>query len=289
MKKVVFNLVLILSIFSAGLFADVEDTVRNQIPSEYYSHGEKCGTTQLLKYKSANAERSAIVYLPYGYDENDKDTRYPVLFLQHGGGGTATTYIGPAGAPNQLIWIIDNAIAAGEIQPLIIVCGNDTGTFYLELRKFLLPAIDEKFNTIGTRDSRAFGGFSMGSVATWNVFLHDLDLVRNYIPMCGDCWACGQTGGKNFPEQTAIVLSRADKIEEFSDYRIFAATGTGDTAYPNMIPQMNAMKEMPESFKYTTKDFSEGNFMFYVVKGYVHSYNHTYEYLYNALKLYFPQ
>lgn len=288
MKKVIILYFVLSAVLSFSLFADIEDTYRQQIPSEYYSRSEKSGTTQLFKYKSAGSERSAIVYLPYGYNENDQETRYPVLFLQHGGGGTATTYIGPAGAPNQLIWIVDNAIAAGEIEPLIIVCGNDTGTFYLELRKFLLPAIDNSFNTKATRESRAFGGFSMGSVATWNVFLHDLDLIPNYIPMCGDCWACGQTGGKNFPEQTAIVLSKAAEIEKYSDYKIFAATGTGDTAYPNMVPQINAMKEL-EEFQYTTKDFSDGNFIFYVVKGYVHSYNHTYEYLYNALKLFFPK
>ncbi|MCQ2592239.1 MAG: hypothetical protein MJ188_05600 [Treponema sp.] len=266
------------------IFADLEDTKRNQIPVSYYSSCEKQGTTILYKYVSNHRARTAVVYLPYGYDENDFETTYPVLFLMHGGGGTSTSYLGTPGSPNQLCWIIDNAIENEQIQPLIIVCPNDNGAFYNELRKSLIPAIDKDFNTKADRNNRAFGGFSMGSVATWNVFLHDLDLVANFIPMSGDSWVCGNTGGKNYPEQTAIALSNADFLTDYKDsYYIFSATGTGDTAYPNLVPQINAMKKLTDSFKYTNDDFTNGNLMFYVVKGNIHSYNHTYEYIYNAL------
>lgn len=270
-----------------ALFADLEDTVRNKIPAPYYSRCEKAGTTQLFKYKNGNFDRSTVVYVPYGYDSQDGDTRYPVLYLMHGGGGSSTSYMGPAGSPNQLLWIIDNAIMNGEIKPLIIVCPNNSGSFYNELRKSLIPAIDENFNTIPDRDNRMFGGFSMGSVETWNIYMHDLDLVSKFIPMSGDSWVCGSTGGKTFSEQTAIVLSRAEHMEKYKDdFLIFAATGSSDEAHANLTPQINAMKLLTDSFKYTTKDFSEGNLMYYVVKGNVHSYTHTYEYLYNALVLF---
>lgn len=32
---------------------------------------------------------TAYVYLPYGYDEKDGDTRYDILYLMHGWGMTA--------------------------------------------------------------------------------------------------------------------------------------------------------------------------------------------------------
>lgn len=293
MKLILKNKLLSALVFSFillqfNVFADLNDTVRHAIPTEYYSRCENSGTTQLFKYISNGRARTAVIYLPFGYDENNKDTKYPVLYLMHGGGGSSTSYMGVPGAPNQLCWIIDNAIKNGEIQPLIIVCPNDNGSFYGELRKVLIPEIDDKFNTIPDREHRAFGGFSMGSVATWNVFAHDLDIIKNYIPMSGDSWICGSTGGKNFPEQTAIALSKVSFIDEFKDdFQIFAATGTGDTAYPNLSPQIAAMKNLPETFGYTTEDFSNGNLIYYVVQGFVHSYNHTYEYLYNALKLFF--
>jgi len=270
------------------LFADIEDTVRNQIPASYYSRCEKEGRTDLFSYKTPRQIKTAVVYTPYGYDETDKDTRYPVLFLMHGGGGSAANYLGPAKSPNSLCWIIDNMINEGVIEPLIVVCPNHNGSFNAELRNSLIPAIDEAYNTRADRYSRAIGGFSMGSVATWDVYRMDLDLVNYYIPMCGDSWVCGQTGGKNYPDQTASILAKANLIEEYSDFKIFAATGDKDIAYPNLTPQIQAMKKLSEVFTYTTENFEKGNLIYYVVQGYVHSYNHTYEAIYNALSLFFP-
>ncbi len=271
-----------------SVFSEIDDTVRKPIPASYYSRCENAGTTTLFTYVSGGRKRSAVVYLPFGYEQENAGVRYNVLYLMHGGGGASTSYLGPAESPNQLCWIIDNAIANGEIKPLIIVCPNDNGAFFIELRNALIPAIDSTFNTNVDRNARAFGGFSMGSVATWNVFLHNLDLIRNFIPMSGDSWVCGNLGGKNFPEKTATSLTKADFIEDYKkDYLIFAATGTNDSAYPNMSPQVAAMQQVPDYFTYTTNDFTNGNFMYYVVKGNVHSYTHTYEYVYNALKLFF--
>jgi len=275
-----------LMLLAVPLFSDTEDTVRNKIPDEFYSRCTEQGSTTLLKYKTPQQYKTAIVYTPFGYDQENKEKKYPVLYLMHGGGGSAASYIGPATSPNQLCWIIDNAIKAGVFEPVIIVCPNHNGTFYNELRNALIPAIDEAFNTYSDREHRIIGGFSMGSVATWSTFQHCLDIVKYYIPMCGDSWVCGQAGGKNFSDQTAIVLSKADKIDIYNDYKIFAATGTSDTAYPNLTPQIQAMKKLEGIFDYTTKDFSEGNLIYYIVPGNQHSYGHTYEYIYNALSLF---
>lgn len=260
-------------------------TERRQIPAPYYSRCDKAGTTVLFKYKAGNGERSAVVYLPYGYDENDAS--YPVLYLMHGGGGASTSYMGPAQSPNQLCWIMDHAIEEGDIKPLIIVCPSDTGVFWSDLRKFLIPAVDGQLRTIADREHRAFGGFSMGGVATWNVFLHDLDLVANFVPMSGDSWVCGSTGGRTFPDKTALALARADFAGDYN-FKIFAATGTSDSAYPNMQPQLAAMKNVTDTFVYCDGDFTKGNLTFYVAKGLGHQYNHTYEYIYNALKAFWP-
>jgi hypothetical protein len=72
-----------------------------------------------IRWYWANATetwRRAYIYTPPGYDD-DVDRRYPVLYLQHGGGederGWATQ--------GRMGFIMDNAIAAGRAVPMIVV------------------------------------------------------------------------------------------------------------------------------------------------------------------------
>jgi enterochelin esterase family protein len=66
--------------------------------------------------KTANAWRRIFVYTPPEYDKNT-DTRYPVLYLQHGGGEDERVWI-EMGRTNV---ILDNLLAEGKIQPFIVV------------------------------------------------------------------------------------------------------------------------------------------------------------------------
>ena len=66
--------------------------------------------------------RHAIVYLPPDYDTHSK-TRFPVLYLQHGGGEDESGWI-RQGRAN---FILDNLIAA-EPKPMIIVMANGYAT-----------------------------------------------------------------------------------------------------------------------------------------------------------------
>jgi enterochelin esterase family protein len=63
--------------------------------------------------------RHAFVYLPPDYDAQTK-TRYPVLYLQHGGGEDESGWI-RQGKAN---FILDNLIAGGSAKPMIIVMAN---------------------------------------------------------------------------------------------------------------------------------------------------------------------
>lgn len=286
-KRRFLFLSIILAVLKSPVFADLDDTLRNQIPSDYYRKCELRGHTELFTYQAGTRLEKAVVYVPYGYDPENKEVKYPVLYLMHGGGGGIGSYLGPATTPNTLANIIDNCILNKKIQPMIIVCPKNTGNFHLELRKYLISAVDEKYNTKANRENRAFGGFSMGGVETWSIFAHDLDLVKYYIPMSGDSWITGSTGGKYNSDATARFLSKSKFISDY-DYYIFAATGDRDGAYENLTPQIQAMKKLPEYFKYTTGNFSKGNLIYYVAPGHVHDYGQTYEYLYNGLQLFFP-
>ncbi len=147
--------------------------------------------------------RHALVYVPPGYDEQTKE-RYPVLYLQHGGGEDETGWIRQGHAN----FILDNLIAAGESKPMIIVmasgyaqragssppnlAGKPFGspevlkamqemwnTFDDEVTQVLIPFIDKTFRTIADRDSRAMAGLSMGGMQTYQVALNHLDLFSH--------------------------------------------------------------------------------------------------------------
>ena len=68
-----------------------------------------------------NSTRHCFVYTPAEYDQNS-DKRYPVLYLQHGGGENEY------GWPQQgrTAQIMDNLIAEGKAVPFIIVMDNGT-------------------------------------------------------------------------------------------------------------------------------------------------------------------
>jgi len=66
--------------------------------------------------KSINAWRRIFVYTPPGYDK-DLTKRYPVLYLQHGGGEDERVWI-EMGRTNL---ILDNLLAEGKINPFIVV------------------------------------------------------------------------------------------------------------------------------------------------------------------------
>ena len=147
--------------------------------------------------------RHALVYLPPDYEQQTK-TRYPVLYLQHGGGEDETGWI-RQGRAN---FIIDNLIAAGSAKPMIVVMAYGyarragqpapdltgrpfgspemmkamqemTAAFEDDVTKALIPFVDSSYRTIADRDHRAMAGLSMGGMQTFHVTLNHLDLFSH--------------------------------------------------------------------------------------------------------------
>lgn len=80
-------------------------------------HGQ---TREVYFYsKSTNATRRCYVYTPPEY-EKDTSRRFPVLYLQHGGGEDETGWA----AQGRTNFIMDNLIAAGKAKPFIIVMAS---------------------------------------------------------------------------------------------------------------------------------------------------------------------
>jgi len=177
--------------------------------------------------------RHALVYLPPGYDEQTK-RRYPVLYLQHGGGEDETGWV-RQGRAN---FILDNLIAAGSTQPMIVVMaygyarragqpipdltGKPPGSperakamldmasaFEADVTEALIPFVDSTFRTTADRDHRAMAGLSMGGMQTFHVTLRHLDLF-SYIGGFSGAGAAQMLAGEKLDARTAYNGAFAD-------------------------------------------------------------------------------
>lgn len=196
--------------------------------------------------------------------------------------------------------VLDNMISKGDIEPLIVVTPtfnggkNDTAYFHEELINNIIPLVETTYNTYAkseklvdlkaSREHRAFGGFSMGSVTTWYAYINCLDYIKYFIPLSGDCWAIAQTAGESKAMETAEYLAKVAKDGGYepNDYYIFCATGSLDIAYPNMVPQIEAMKKLDDTFIYSA-NLNKGNFYFLVCDVGTHAWNWVNHYIYDIL------
>jgi enterochelin esterase family protein len=141
---------------------------------------------------------SLVVYTPPGYEKNNAK-KYPVFYLISGTTDTEETWF-KVGKTN---FILDNLIAEGKAQPMIVVMpyGNiaariaeqkgepkpadpttrDGEDALLRMKSFsndlvnnVIPYVDKNYRTLPNKEHRAIGGFSRGGgqtlrTAFWNM------------------------------------------------------------------------------------------------------------------------
>ena len=245
------------------------------IPEDYLLPSAQSGTIEKLDY----GDKYALLYRPRG--EADR-----ILYLIHGGGGDQHAFFCPP-----FLNMIDHMIQDKALAPLFIVSpcfydpketdkmppssGRAVEKFSRELRDEIIPLAEKAAGLDIDRTRRAVSGFSMGGVATWYCFIQALDLFYWFLPLSGDCWACGETGGGSHPRETAMILASAPARQGISDFRIRAATGTRDIAFPNLDAQIKAMADYPDVFK--------DRMTYEAMEGGVHDYDTIFRYLYNLL------
>lgn len=282
-------------------------TTIEEIPDAYKTAADEQGEVVRFDYPTSAEDKYAYVYTPYGYTE---DNRYDILYVMHGGGGSAESLFGSPQNPSEMKNVIDHLIENGEMRPMLIITptfyterNNNTGVsgswdavreFPDELVNYLMPAVESNYSTYAetaddagfkkSREHRAFSGFSMGSVTTWYVFEQCLSYFHDFIPISGDSWTVGEQGGQSQPERTAETLANAVTAQGYTgtDFFIYAMTGSRDIAEPMMSAQIDAMKGQ-DVFRYTEAGRTEGNLSYRVREGGVHDMSYVRMYLYNAL------
>lgn len=161
---------------------------------------------QVIYHSKVNdTMRRCFVYTPPDYEKN-ATARYPVLYLQHGGGEDETGW--PSQGKTNLI--MDNLIAEGKAKPFIIVMDNGTWAmpgqarpaapppgaapgqrpanwpppgwadkFKKTLLEDIIPMIDATFRTIADQPHRAMAGLSMGGMQTNAIAMENLDVFSH--------------------------------------------------------------------------------------------------------------
>jgi enterochelin esterase-like enzyme len=161
-------------------FYTVKDVPHGEIRSKWYFS------------KVTNSWRRLNIYTPPGYDK-DAEKKYPVLYIQHGGGEDETGWA----VQGKTDIILDNLIAAGKAKPMLVVMANSNlpaaggagggggysaagmAGFASELLNNIVPFIESNYRVTPDAANRALAGLSMGGGQAFYVGLGNKDKFAN--------------------------------------------------------------------------------------------------------------
>ncbi len=287
------------------------------LPKGIKKPNEKAGTVTEEHYttyiyddagnKGKEVEGTVYVYTPYGYDPQKA---YNVLYLMHGGGEEVGFWFGQGdyakGGPRYnravattAVNIIDNKIANGECGEMIVVTPtfkhNGAKNFKYELRNDVVPAVEAKYASYaehdvtqeglkGSRDHRAFAGFSMGSMTT----------IFSAWDGCFDYFAyIGNLSGMDPYDEGIVesILAKMGKGGIYEDCRMkywYNGDGTEDTAEPDHVRNYAKMLELGGDMWQEGEHYEQGDNCVMVDKpGKKHNHASWMIDLYNMLNVFF--
>jgi L-ascorbate metabolism protein UlaG (beta-lactamase superfamily) len=133
------------------------------------------GEVRIVHYQSAatGGVRRMHIYVPPGYDTSQ--TRYPAMYLLHGGGDDDAGWV----AIGRANLILDNLIAQGKAKPMIVVMPSiwaldppvpadrrdaNNALFVKLLFQDVMPYVEEHYRVLASPAGRAFGGLSYPNI-----------------------------------------------------------------------------------------------------------------------------
>lgn len=197
------------------------------------------GKVSYRYYKSATlgTTRPLLVYTPPGFNANGK-TKYPVLYLIHGGSDTEETWT-KVGRANL---IADNLIAQGKAKPMIIVMpyGNVRPSpmpdFTKDVINDIIPFVEANYPVHKDSKHRAVAGFSVGGGQTLNIGLTNTDkfaYVCSYAP-----FTATDEFRQNFTNWTPDAKAMNKKLKLFT-----ISVGTEDFLYESVKQNIAMFQE----------------------------------------------
>ena len=203
--------------------------------------------------------RNMYVYTPPDYDSNGA-TKYPVLYLLHGGGederGWATQ--------GKTDLILDNLIAEGKAKPMIVIMvdGNvgfqgmgEQGLkmFESELKQSVIPFVEKTYRALTDSKNRALAGLSMGGLQTLYAGIYNHQLF-SALGVFSSGWLPNQKGISD--AQYDYIKQRVDDLN--SNLMIWVAMGgKEDIAYENCQRMLSKFKEL--GVRHTYHEYAGGH------------------------------
>lgn len=237
------------------------------VPGDYadaYAECSKPGNVEHVWYYSAENDmtRRMYVYTPAGYDRNNRNVKYPVLYLLHGGGGDedAWTTLG------RTAQILDNMIATGKAKPMIVVMPNGNPNQYAaqtlgipvktEVKKYasnfdnysslvadILPFVEKNYNVIKNRKGRAVAGLSMGGGQSFFIAFRNVNVFANVGIFSSGLIGSAAIGGAPFDAEALFpgMYTAPAKYNKFDV--IYLACGEEDGRIDGMKDFCQKLKE----------------------------------------------
>ena len=219
--------------------------------SENYKEATKRGSVSHVWYDSEllGLNRRMTVYTPYGY-ETSKKTKYPVLYLLHGGGGDEEAWSSMGRAAQ----ILDNLIEKGLAEPMIVVMPNgnpgqqaavtlnlptsdvdfrapeNANAYVTSLVKEIIPFVEKNYRAIPKKEARAIAGLSMGGGHTTSATMLFPGVFDYICPM-----SCGLRDGENVDAQMQGIKKAGYKL-------YWIGCGTDDFAWPGTETMVEILK-----------------------------------------------
>ncbi len=222
-------------------------------------------TTVWYPSPTIGQDRRMNIYTPPGYENEDRE--YPVLYLLHGGGGDEEVWL----SRGRVNYVLDNLIAAGEAQPMIVVMPNGyanyagaplnrpyateqtpgigpmiSGKFETSLVKDIVPYIEKNYRVNANPDYRSICGFSMGGYHT--------QMVTNSNP--GMFSYIGVMSMGLFSELPGVEYSKDQHLSQLKMLKntrpklYWIGMGTEDFLYEHIAPLLKLYDEVGLNYYY---------------------------------------
>jgi enterochelin esterase family protein len=210
------------------------------------------GEVRMQRYwsPSMNAWRTCYVYVPAEYDSKPSK-RYPVLYLQHGGGEDETGWA----RQGKTDIILDNLIAARKAVPMLIVMdyGQAAGDFAEILLNETIPMIDSKYLTLADARHRAMAGLSFGGGQSWSIGLKHPEVFSSIgVFSSGMFGGVGPGAYAPFSVESQLPELLADPAAFNAAHPVFyMSCGEGDPRIEHTRAAADALKAAGAKVKFT--------------------------------------